>query len=181
MRTRSRGRRRSASDGLRADRGGTSGRRGGREAPGLVAFFRHGRIAQWTERSPYTPPRKSKRARKWRYLPARFLGCPAPRGTVSHACPSPKLRPAGKCLNLAALIRDNLSSMITLLLHVFRLLPFLSGDHRQLALENLALRHQVAMYKRTVNRPSSARLIVSTGLVGQVWGCPRLDHGQRPW
>jgi putative transposase len=51
--------------------------------------------------------------------------------------------------------------MITLLLHLLRLLPFLCGGHRQLALENLALRHQLAVYKRTVNRPklrSSDRL-----------------------
>jgi hypothetical protein len=40
------------------------------------------------------------------------------------------------------------------LLHLFRLLPFLVGGHRQLALENLALRHQVAVYKRTVTRPA---------------------------
>jgi putative transposase len=43
--------------------------------------------------------------------------------------------------------------MITLLLHVLRLLPFLCGGHRQLALENLALRQQLAVYKRTVTRP----------------------------
>ena len=43
--------------------------------------------------------------------------------------------------------------MITLLLHLLRLLPFLFGGHRQLALENLALRHQLAVYKRTGNRP----------------------------
>jgi putative transposase len=43
--------------------------------------------------------------------------------------------------------------MITLLLHLFRLLPFLLGGHRQLALENLALRQQLAVYKRTVTRP----------------------------
>jgi len=40
--------------------------------------------------------------------------------------------------------------MITLLLHLLRLLPFLFGGHRQLALENLALRQQLAVYKRTV-------------------------------
>ena len=40
--------------------------------------------------------------------------------------------------------------MITLLLHLFRVLPFLFGSHRQLALENLALRQQLAVYKRTV-------------------------------
>jgi putative transposase len=43
--------------------------------------------------------------------------------------------------------------MITLLLHVLRLLPFLFGGHRQLALENLALRQQLAVYRRTVTRP----------------------------
>src|SRR2546427_12085819 len=43
--------------------------------------------------------------------------------------------------------------MITVLFHLVRLLPFLCGGHRQLALENLALRHQLAVYKRTVTRP----------------------------
>ncbi len=43
--------------------------------------------------------------------------------------------------------------MITLLLHLLRLLPFLFGGHRQLALENLALRQQLAVYKRTRPRP----------------------------
>src|SRR6266404_298136 len=43
--------------------------------------------------------------------------------------------------------------MITLLLHLLRLLPFLGGGHRQLALENLALHQQLAVYKRTMTRP----------------------------
>jgi putative transposase len=43
--------------------------------------------------------------------------------------------------------------MITILLHLLRLLPFLLGGHRQLALENLALRHQLSVYKRTTTRP----------------------------
>ena len=43
--------------------------------------------------------------------------------------------------------------MITLLLHLLRLLPFLFGGHRQLALENLALRQQLAVYRRTATRP----------------------------
>jgi len=47
--------------------------------------------------------------------------------------------------------------MITLLLHLLRLLPFLCGGHRQLALENLALRQQLAVYKRTTNRPRLRR------------------------
>lgn len=43
--------------------------------------------------------------------------------------------------------------MITMLLHLLRLLPFICGGHRQLALENLGLRQQLAVYKRTVTRP----------------------------
>src|SRR6266404_6229894 len=43
--------------------------------------------------------------------------------------------------------------MITLLLQLLRLRPFLCGGHRQLALENLALHQQLAVYKRTVPRP----------------------------
>ena len=39
--------------------------------------------------------------------------------------------------------------MVTMLLYLRRLVPFLCGRHRQLALENLGLRHQVAAYKRT--------------------------------
>jgi hypothetical protein len=48
--------------------------------------------------------------------------------------------------------------MITVLLHLLRLLPFFIGGHRQLALENLALRHQLAIYKRTVTRPRDPAL-----------------------
>jgi putative transposase len=47
--------------------------------------------------------------------------------------------------------------MITLLLRLLRLLPFLLGGHRQIALENLALHHQLAVYKRTVSRPRLCR------------------------
>ena len=43
--------------------------------------------------------------------------------------------------------------MITLLLRLLRLLPLLFGAHRHVALENLALRHQLAVYKRTLTRP----------------------------
>ena len=51
--------------------------------------------------------------------------------------------------------------MITLLLHLLRLLPVLCGGQHQLALENLALHHQLAVYKKTAARPklrSSDRL-----------------------
>ena len=51
--------------------------------------------------------------------------------------------------------------MILLLLHLLRLLPFLFAGHRQLALENLALRHQLAVYKRTAPRPRLYRTRVS--------------------
>ena len=50
-----------------------------------------------------------------------------------------------------------LSSMITLLLRLLRLLPVLLGGHCQLALENLALRHQLAVYKRMMTRPRLRR------------------------
>jgi hypothetical protein len=43
--------------------------------------------------------------------------------------------------------------MISTLLRLLRLFPFLYGGHRQLALENLALRQQLAVYKRTASRP----------------------------
>src|SRR3989442_14678990 len=43
--------------------------------------------------------------------------------------------------------------MIAIVLHVLRLLPFLCGGHRQLALETLALRHKLAVYERTATRP----------------------------
>ena len=43
--------------------------------------------------------------------------------------------------------------MITLLLHLLRLLPFLCGGHRRLAIENLASSQQLAVYKRTAARP----------------------------
>src|SRR5439155_20027225 len=38
-----------------------------------------------------------------------------------------------------------------------RLSPFLCGGHRHLPLENLALRQQLAVYKRTANRPKLRR------------------------
>ena len=43
--------------------------------------------------------------------------------------------------------------MITLVLHILRLFPFLIGGHRQLALENLALRQQLTVYKRLAPHP----------------------------
>ena len=47
--------------------------------------------------------------------------------------------------------------MVTLLLRLLRLLPLLFGAHRHVALENLALRHQLAVYKKTVTRPKVRR------------------------
>src|SRR5688572_12236154 len=55
-------------------------------------------------------------------------------------------------VDLSAMTRHHLSSMITLLLHLLRVLPFLFG-HRQLALGNLALRQQLAVYKITATQP----------------------------
>src|SRR5213593_1554807 len=66
---------------------------------------------------------------------------------------------ASRCqvVDQSALVRRESRPMITLLLHLLRLLPFLCGGHRQLALENLALRQQLAVYKRTTNRPRLRR------------------------
>src|SRR5438552_14380241 len=47
--------------------------------------------------------------------------------------------------------------MVTLLLRLLRLLPLLCGAHRHIALENLALRHQLVVYKKTVTRPKVRR------------------------
>jgi hypothetical protein len=47
--------------------------------------------------------------------------------------------------------------MISLLLDLLRLLPFLCDGRRQLALENLALRQQLAVYKRMARRPKLRR------------------------
>src|SRR5215470_15388253 len=44
-------------------------------------------------------------------------------------------------------------NVFTPLLHFLRLLPFLFGGQRYLALENLALRQQLAVDKRAVSRP----------------------------
>src|SRR5437667_10747437 len=47
--------------------------------------------------------------------------------------------------------------MVTLLLRLLRLLPLLCGAHRPVAPENLALRHQLAVYKKTVTRSKVRR------------------------
>jgi putative transposase len=56
-------------------------------------------------------------------------------------------------VDLPVLIRPQSQLVITVLLHLLRLVPFLCGGHRQLALENLALRQQLAVYRRMVTRP----------------------------
>ena len=73
---------------------------------------------------------------------------------------SPVLRQnpsAGEVVDLSVRSGHHLSSMITLVLHLLRLLPVLFGGHRQLALENLALRQQLAVYKRMMTRPRLRR------------------------
>ena len=55
--------------------------------------------------------------------------------------------------------------MVTLLL-LLRLLPMLCGGHRQVALENLALRNQLAVYKKMVNWP---KLLSSDRLFWVAW------------
>ena len=42
---------------------------------------------------------------------------------------------------------------MSVVLHLLMLIRVLTEDRKRLALENLALRHQVAVLKRTVKRP----------------------------
>jgi len=63
----------------------------------------------------------------------------------------------GQAVDLSALIRRQSPSMISTLLHLLRLFPFLCGGARHLALENLALRQQLAVYQRTASRPKLRR------------------------
>jgi hypothetical protein len=100
------------------------------------------RTARERRRGPGDLPRST----RWAF------GQPVRRSPES-GCPSPKPRPPAKWLIYRSGSGHYLSSMITLLLHLFRLLPFLFGGHRQLALENLVLRQQLAVYKRTTTRP----------------------------
>jgi putative transposase len=79
-------------------------------------------------------------------------------------------------VDLSVQIRSQSQLVITVLLHVLRLLPFLVGGHRQLALENLALRQQLAVYKRTVTRPSLRR----TDRLFWVWLARVWAHWRQP-
>ena len=49
--------------------------------------------------------------------------------------------------------------MVTLLLHLLRFLPMLCGGHRQVALENLALRHQLAVYNKMVKAGEASEAV----------------------
>jgi hypothetical protein len=53
--------------------------------------------------------------------------------------------------------------MITVLLHMLRLVPYVFGGHRWLTLENLALRQQLVVYKGAVTGPGFTPLIVFSG------------------
>src|SRR3989449_2140844 len=86
--------------------------------------------------------------------------------------------------------------MVALRLRLLRLLPLLFGAHRHVALENLALRHQLAGYKRTLTRPKVRKsdrlfwvalsrvwadwrqaLVIRMAAANPLWGAPRL-HGE---
>src|SRR5262249_40997944 len=64
-----------------------------------------------------------------------------------------KTSSAGQVVDPSALVRRESQSVTRLLLDLLHLLPFLLGGHRQLALQNLALRQQLAVYKRVAPRP----------------------------
>jgi hypothetical protein len=83
-----------------------------------------------------------------------LAGGPQPGTTVA---PHAHLAGAGPAADYAARFSENRSPMITALLHLLRLCPFLVGGRRQLVLENVALRQQLAVYKRAVKRPKLRR------------------------
>jgi len=60
---------------------------------------------------------------------------------------------ADKPLMLQLRFGQNHHLMITALFHLLRVLPFLCGGHRQLAVESIALRQQLAVYKQAAKRP----------------------------
>src|SRR5213593_550438 len=68
--------------------------------------------------------------------------------------------------------------MVTLLLRLFRRLPLLCGAHRDVALENLALRHQLAVYKEDGD-PAEGAPERPTLLGRAVEGVGRLEAGAR--
>src|SRR5438128_2005400 len=68
--------------------------------------------------------------------------------------------------------------MITLMLRLLRLLPLLCGAHRHVALENLALRHQLAVYGED-GVPAEGVQDRPTLLGRAVEGVGRLEAGSR--
>jgi|SRR5262245_6758260 len=76
---------------------------------------------------------------------------------LPHQVSLAKTPSASEVVDLSVRSAHHLSSMITPVLHLLRLLPVLFGGHRQLALENLALRQQLAVYKRLMTRPRLRR------------------------
>ena len=70
--------------------------------------------------------------------------------------------------------------MIILPLHLLRLLPFFFGGHRQLAIEILALRHELSVYKRTTTtlRPGTIgeRLLLGWRCVSPQLNGPTFAH-----
>src|SRR6266446_6480442 len=70
--------------------------------------------------------------------------------------------------------------MVILLLRLLRLIPFFFAGPRQLALENLALHQQLAVYKRSVTRPRLRRTdrLFWVGLT-RIWAGWRRPLGNR--
>src|SRR5207247_8468776 len=100
-------------------------------------------------------PQRRRRGRRCSARRGRALKTAAcsERNRDSVALSFAKTSAGGQVVDLSTLIQRQSRSMITLLLHLLRVLPLLFGSHRHLALENLALRQQLAVYKRTVSRP----------------------------
>ena len=70
----------------------------------------------------------------------------------AYSCRSPKLdRPVR--IDFSAALKEESGDMLAFLLGLFRLAFLFGKGHRAVVLENLALRHQLSIYKRKERHP----------------------------
>src|SRR5712671_4957228 len=72
---------------------------------------------------------------------------------VSRACGSPKFHLSRRRLILSNEADTLPAFMLNAILSLFRIIPLMLGGYEQVALENIALREQLAIFQRSVRRP----------------------------
>jgi hypothetical protein len=85
-------------------------------------------------------------------MAAERLNSPPSRGNW-FACGSPKFHLSGRRLILSNEAATLPAFMLNAILSLFRMIPLILGGYGQVALENLALREQLATFQRSVRRP----------------------------